>query len=122
MTPISTSRFQASGVMKKASGMLMASAISSSRNAASDRPAARIPRHEFFVARHMRNTAQSPRANRAPRLLQSCGHLQRLRLGCSSSLEQFGQQESELDCLFGVEPRIAQRVIAVVEILIADRA
>ena len=37
--------------MKNASGMLSASAISSSRNAASERAAARIPCHELIVAR-----------------------------------------------------------------------
>src|SRR3954466_394477 len=119
MTPTSARRFQASGVMNQASGMLSASATSSSRNAASDRAATCSPRHEFSVARHKRRTA-APLANRAS--LQSRRHLQRSRLPCSFGLEQFGQQESELDRLLGIEPRVAQRVIPVVQVLVADRA
>ena len=45
---------------------------------------------------------------------------ERFHLGCPVGLEQFGQQESEFDRLFGVEPRIAQRVVAIVQVLVAD--
>ena len=54
--------------------------------------------------------------------LQTCGCRQRFHTRCSFGLEQFGQQESEFDRLLGIEPRIAKRVIAVVQVLVADRA
>src|SRR5688572_18149966 len=47
---------------------------------------------------------------------------QRPRLGGALGLEQVGQQEGEIDRLLGVEPRIADRVIAVLEIGVSDHA
>src|SRR5579885_2170633 len=37
-------------------------------------------------------------------------------------LEQFGEQECEVDRLLGIEPRVANRVIAIVEIGLGDGA
>ena len=51
-------------------------------------------------------------------MLQS-GRRERLRLGGALLLEQIGQQEGQLERLLGIEPRIADGVIAVVQILVA---
>src|SRR5512133_458895 len=45
---------------------------------------------------------------------------QRLGLGGALPLEQVGQQEGEIDRLLRIEPRIAHRVVAVVEIGLGD--
>src|SRR5438105_2699070 len=120
---MSARRFQAIGVMKNAIGTLSASAASSSRNAASERAATLRPAHEFSVARHRRSTVPPNRMDALhPIRSQPRGHLQRFRLDCPFGLEQLGQQESKLDRLLGIETRVAQRVIAVIQILIADRA
>src|SRR6202035_5028134 len=42
------------------------------------------------------------------------------RLGGALLLEQVGQQEGKIERLLGIEPRIADGVIAVVEILVRD--
>ena len=42
-----------------------------------------------------------------------------LALACALLLEQIGEQEREIDRLLGIEPRIADRVVAVVEIRVA---
>ena len=57
---------------------------------------------------------------RARERLQPRHRRQRLRLAGALLLEQVGQQEREVDRLLGIEPRIADRVIAVVEILVGD--
>ena len=51
--------------------------------------------------------------------LEPGGGRHRRGLAGALLLEQFGQQEGEIDRLLGVEPRIADRVIAVVEIRVA---
>src|ERR1700761_5485733 len=45
---------------------------------------------------------------------------QRLGLALAFGLEQIGEQEGEVERLLGIEARIADRVIAVVQILVAD--
>src|SRR6202045_3908262 len=47
---------------------------------------------------------------------------QRLRPRFALLLQQLGEQESELDRLLGIEARVPESVVAVVEILVADRA
>src|SRR5262249_16318515 len=51
-----------------------------------------------------------------------CSRWQRLRSRLPLVLEQLGEQESEVDRLLGVEARIAERVVAVVQILVRDGA
>src|SRR6202042_3051403 len=45
---------------------------------------------------------------------------QRLWLTLTLRFEQVGEQEGEVERLLGVKPRIADRVVAVVQILVAD--
>ncbi len=52
------------------------------------------------------------------RRLEACRCGQRFCLGCAFRLEQFGDQERHVDRLLGVEARIADRVVAVVEVLV----
>src|SRR6266700_2192084 len=94
----------------QASGMARTSVITSSRTACSERSAKARPLRELIVAFHSRSNSESRRR----------GH--RHDLAATPLLEQFGDQERHVDRLFGVQPRIADRVIAVVEALIGDRA
>src|SRR5207302_4823165 len=108
-TAISKTRFQLSAATTNASGTASASTTSSSRNAASLRAAARRPFQEFTVARSSRSTSKPG------------GRRQRPRLAAALLLDQVGEQERELDRLLGIEPRVADRVVAVVELGVGDR-
>src|SRR3954467_4668147 len=92
----------------QASGIDSASAKISSRTACSERIAKASPFRVLIVARQSRSKLQS-----------RCGR-HRLFLARAFLLEQFGDQESHIDRLFGVEAGIADRVIAVVEILVRN--
>src|SRR3954468_1558187 len=94
----------------QASGNDSASAKISSRTACSDRIANARPLRVLTVARQIRSKSES-----------RCGR-HRLFLGHAILLQQFGDQESHVDGLFGVETGIADRVIAVVEVLVGDGA
>src|SRR6202166_2572342 len=87
-----------------------ASATSSSRMACSERIAKARPLRVLMVARQNRSNSKS-RRNR-----------HRLALAAALLLEQFGDQERHVDRLLGIETGIADRVIAVVEVLIGDGA
>src|ERR1700686_970562 len=93
-----------------ASGSDSASAAISSRTACSERIAKARPLRVLMVARQNRSNSKS-RRNR-----------HRFGLAAAFLLEQFRDQESHVDRLFGVEAGIADRVIAIVEILIGDGA
>src|SRR3954452_16904997 len=93
-----------------ASGTDSASAKISSRTACSERIAKASPLRVLIVARQSRSKSES-----------RCGR-HRLFLAHTILLEQFGDQEGHIDRLFGVETGIANRVIAVVEILVGDGA
>src|SRR3984893_1056274 len=93
-----------------ASGSASASAISSSRMACSEGMAKTRPLRVLIVARQNRSNSES-RCNR-----------HRLDLAAAFLFEQFGDQERHIDRLLGIEAGIADRVIAVVEILIGDGA
>src|SRR3569833_1176998 len=94
----------------QASGTDSASAKISSRMACSERIANARPLRVLIVARQSRSKSES-----------RCGR-QRLVLARTILLEQFGDQESHIDRLFGVETGIADRMIAIVEILVGDGA
>src|SRR3954471_15522109 len=94
----------------QASGTDSVSARSSSRTACSERIAKARPLRVLMVARQSRSKSK-------PR----CGR-HRLFLAGAFLLQQFGDQESHVDGLFGVEAGIADRVIAVVEVLVGDGA
>src|SRR5207248_8061465 len=85
-------------------------AKSSSRTACSERIAKARPLRVLIVARQSRSKVLKPRRSR-----------HRLDLAGAFLLEQFGDQERHVDRLFGIEPRIADGVIAVVEILVRNR-
>src|SRR6266481_810629 len=93
-----------------AKGSAIASAATSSRMACSERTAKARPLRELMVARQNRSKSESRRR----------GH--RLGLAGALLLEQLRDQESHVDRLFGIQPGIADRVIAVVEMLIGDGA
>src|SRR4051812_16875872 len=94
-----------------ASGSDNRSAKISSRTACSERNAKARPLRELIVAFQIRSKILEPR----------CGR-HRLDLAGALLLEQLGDQEGHIDGLLGVEPGIADRVVAVVEVLIGDRA
>src|SRR3954451_7000196 len=94
-----------------ASGSDKRSATISSRTACSERNAKARPLRELIVAFQIRSKVLEPRCG---------GH--RPDLAGAFLLEQFCDQESHVDGLLGVEPGITDRVIAVVEILVGDRA
>src|ERR1700680_1472256 len=96
--------------MNQASGSEITSATSSSRTACSERIAKARPLRVLIVARQNLS-------NSKPR----CGR-HRLDFAAAILLQQFRDQEGHVDRLFGVQTRIADRVIAVVEILVGDRA
>src|SRR5262249_38074853 len=66
------------------------------------------------MARHQRDAGTRLAPGRLR--LKARHRLQRLRLAQALLLDQIGEQECEVDRLLGVQPRIAHRVIAVVEI------
>src|SRR3954447_25555595 len=96
--------------ISQASGSASASAASSSRTACSERIAKAKPLRVLIVARQNRNNSKARRDRH------------RLGLAAAFLLEQFRDQESHVDRLLGVEAGIADRVIAIVEILIGDGA
>src|SRR5581483_1964427 len=96
--------------ISQASGMASTSAISSSRMACSERAAKTRPLRELTVARQSRSKLETRRRR------------DRLHLAATLLLQQLGDQERHVDRLLGVETGIADRVIAVVEILVRDRS
>src|SRR5882757_2791481 len=109
-TATSSNRRIAVAPTSQATGSDKASANSSSRTACSDRIAKANPLRVLTVARQIRSKSKS-----------RCGR-HRLFLTDAILLQQFSDQESHVDGLFGVEAGIADRVIAVVEILVGDGA
>src|SRR5712664_813106 len=109
-TAISSMRRIVVAPTSHASGKASASAAISSRTACSERIAKARPLRVLIVARQSRSKSK-------PR----CGR-HRLVLSPAFLLEQFGDQEGHVDGLFGVEAGIADRVIAVVEVLVGDGA
>src|SRR6478735_3572521 len=92
------------------SGIDTARMASSSRMACSERIAKARPLRVLIVARHSRSKLQSRRGRH------------RRGLGSALLLQEFGDQESHVDRLLGIETGIADGVIAVAEILIGDGA
>src|SRR6266851_155054 len=107
---ISSTRRIVVAPISHASGSDSASAAISSRTACSERIAKARPLRVLIVARQNRSNSKSRRDRH------------RLGLAAAFLLEQFGDQESHVDRLLGIETGIADRVIAVVEILIGDGA
>src|SRR3954465_12636198 len=95
----------------QASGSDKRSATISSRTACSERNAKARPLRELIVAFQIRSKVLEPRRGRHRRGLAG-GFL----------LEQLRDQEGHVDGLLGIEAGIADRVIAVVEVLVGDRA
>src|SRR4051812_32581215 len=94
----------------QASGIESASANSSSRTACSERIAKANPLRVLIVARHSRSKLQS-----------RCGRHRR-RLAGALLLQEFGDQERHVDRLFGIEAGIADRVVAIAEVLMRNGA
>src|SRR5437764_11868476 len=94
----------------QASGTDSASATISSRTACSDRIANARPLRVLIVARQSRSKSETRQRRH------------RFDLAGAFLLEQFGDQEGHVDRLFGVQTGIADRVIAVVEVLVGDGA
>src|ERR1700744_6528236 len=94
----------------QASGTASRRTTTSSRTACSDRIAKIRPLRELIVARQSRNNSKSRRDRH------------RLDLSAAVLLEKFRNQERHVDRLLGIETGIADRVIAVVEILVGDGA
>src|ERR1700704_5456467 len=111
-TTTATSSTRRIGVtpINHASGSEITSATSSSRTACSERIAKARPLRVLIVARQNLSKSKS-----------RCGR-HRLDLSAAVLLQQFRNQESHVDRLFGIEAGIADRVIAVVEILVGDGA
>src|ERR1700686_1580595 len=109
-TAISSTRRITVAPISQASGNASASAVSSSRTACSERMAKARPLRVLIVARQNRSNSKSRRDRH------------RLGLAAALLLGEFGDQESPVDRLLGIEAGIADRVIAVVEILIGDGA
>src|SRR5258706_16455287 len=93
-----------------ASGSDIASAAISSRMACSERTAKIRPLRGLIVARQNRSNSESRRDRH------------RFGLAATLLLEQFGDQESHVDRLLGIEAGIADRVIAIVEVFVGDGA
>src|SRR5712664_2683897 len=109
-TAISSMRRIVVAPTSHASGKASASAAISSRTACSERIAKARPLRVLSVARQNRSNSKSRRDRH------------RLGLAAAFLLEQFRDQESHVDRLLGIETGIADRVIAIVEILIGDGA
>src|SRR4030081_125732 len=108
-TAISSTRRIVVAPISQASGNASASAVSSSRTACSERMAKTRPLRVLIVARQNRSNSKSR------------GDRHRLGLA-AASLEQCRDQESHVDRLLGVEAGIADRVIAIAEVLVGDGA
>src|SRR6266478_101252 len=93
-----------------ANGSASRSATSSSRMACSERTAKARPLRELMEAFQNRSNSES--------------RCRRHRLGLAGMLllEQLRDQESQVERLLGIKPEIADRVVAVVEILVGDGA
>src|SRR6202171_4209179 len=109
-TATSSTRRMVVAPISHANGNASTSAISSSRTACSERMAKARPLRVLIVAFQNRSNSKS-RCDR-----------HRLGLAAALLLEQFGDQERHIDRLLGIEAGIADRVIAVVEILVGDGA
>src|SRR3984893_5964326 len=111
-TTVATSSTQRMMVapISHAAGSESASATSSSRIACSERKAKTKPFRVLIVARLNRSNSESRSRRDRP------------RLAAAFLLEQFRNQEGHVDGLFGIEPWIADRVIAVAEILVSNGA
>src|SRR5262249_22243617 len=96
--------------ISQAPGTDRPSATSSSRIACSERTAKTMPLRELSVARQILSNSESRRRRH------------RLHLAGPLLLEQFRDQERQVDRLFGVQAGIADRVVAVVEVLVRDGA
>src|SRR5215213_3274203 len=107
---ISSTRRMVVTPISHASGRASARAASSSRTACSERIANARPLRVLIVARQNRNNSKARRDR------------QRLCLAGAFLLEQFGDQESHVDRLLCIQPGIAYRVIAIVEILVGNGA
>src|SRR4051794_38529004 len=94
----------------QASGTDSVSARSSSRTACSERIAKARPLRVLIVARQSRSNSETRQRRH------------RFDLAGAVLLQQFRDQESHVDRLFSVQTGIADRVIAVVEVLIGDGA
>src|SRR5260370_1405951 len=107
---ISSTRRIVVAPISHASGSDSAKAAISSRTACSERIAKARPLRVLIVARQNRSNSKSRRDRH------------RLDLAAAFLLEQFRDQESHVDRLLGIEAGIADRVVAVVEILIGGGA
>src|SRR5450631_4211780 len=107
---ISSTRRIVVAPISHASGSASARAASSSRTACSERIAKARPLHVLIVARQNLSNSKARRDRH------------RLDLAAAFLLEQFGDQESHVDRLLGVEAGIADRVIAIAEVLVGDGA
>src|SRR5262245_48951720 len=96
--------------ISQASGIEITSATSSSRTACSERIAKASPLRVLIVARQSRSKLQS-RCSR-----------HRRRPARTLLLQELGDQEGHVDGLFGIEAGIADRVVAVAQILMRDGA
>src|SRR6266567_5307198 len=85
------------------------SARISSRTACSERNAKARPLRELIVAFQIRSKVLEPRGGR-----------HRPDLAGAFLFQQFSDQESHVDGLLGIKTGIADRVIAVVEVLVRD--
>src|SRR6266702_8589761 len=97
-------------LINHAIGSDSSSARISSRTACSERNAKARPLRELIVAFQIRSKVLEPR----------CGRHRPADLAGAFLLEQFGDQESHVDGLLGIEAGIADRVVAVVEIFVRD--
>src|ERR1700761_830166 len=93
-----------------ASGTASRRTNSSSRTACSDLNAKIRPLRELTVARQSLNNSKSRRDRHRP------------DLAAAVLLEQFRDQERHVDRLLGIQARVADRVVAVVEVLVGDGA
>src|SRR6202163_896648 len=109
-TAISSTRRIVVAPISHASGKASAKATSSSRTACSERIAKARPLRVLIVARQNLTNSKSRRDRH------------RFDLAAAFLLEQFCDQESHVDRLLGIKAGIADRVIAIVEILIGDGA
>src|SRR6266481_8679604 len=109
-TAISSTRRIVVAPTSHAIGSESASAAISSRTACSDRIAKARPLRVLIVARQNRSNSKFRHGRH------------RLGLAGPLLLEQFGDQERHIDRLLGIEAGIADRVIAIVEVLIGDGA
>src|SRR5712671_7225608 len=109
-TATSSTRRMVVAPISHASGTETARIASSSRTACSERIAKARPLRVLMVARHSRSKLQARRGRH------------RRGLGCALLLQKFGDQESHVDRLLGIEAGIADGVVAIAEILMGDGA